>query len=306
MNLEKIKNLVILMFIGLNIILLAIGKYMDLKYQLSGTQLQNIESFLSERRIAFYTDVITEFRPKPQLDLDATTWMTSDRALTWLFGEGAEIRRQEEFRRTTFESGADGEVKTLSFVNGQEYEFEDPSGSGALTLDLKSARSVCEEAIERLGIPELKYEFDFSNEYRGADGVKSTSDDELVLEYRVKFDGRWVHCSYIIFTLTEKGIVALRFALVEPLSYADAPKAVYAPDEALMALYYELELIYGDDEERDGLRIDKMDMVYDLDFGGEDGDRLARAVPCYRIYIDGRNEPFLINAFFNTVMGAGN
>ncbi len=284
-NADKAKNLAILFFVILNIVLLSLMLIGRVKYRVSDKQQRYIHALLEKNNITLDAKIMTEFRPIRQLSLNQK-YMDVELVTNWLFDNGENFTVSDEFDRQIFRS----DRKTLTY-DKQQFVMEIPDGTGKIELNPQNARRVCEEKLNELNISQIEFEED--NEF-------FIGDESIILEYRAKYSGNVIYSSYVIFRVTESSIVEIKAGLLSCNGYTDAAKEIYAPDEALQALLYELKNLYGDIEKN--IVINRLDIVYYLDFSKSGESSELKAIPYYRFYIDERSEPFLINAYFNTVL----
>ncbi len=279
MNIQRLKNFVIVALLLLNIVLLGLNYEQSNKYRLTDDKESNIKTLLSNNRIYLYEALTRDFSPKYRLNLLPFTY--DENALCELFFGNTDIKKTVEPNRVTYRHNN----ATLTFTGGFAV-YDDPEPSdGANTNATRQQR--CEELLTSFEEMTSSAEFERDQSF--------TDEEYQIIEYRSRYDGMTIYSNYIRFAFTEGGLSQVRFQYAEPLSYTGEKKEIYSADEALLTLMYEIKNIYGDTP----AFVREMELVYTAETTGSADQTTAS--PYYRIYIKEQNEPFLINAFFNQV-----
>ena len=282
MNVSRAKNLIIILFILLNAGLFALNYIRDSRYQLSDKAQRDITAFLSKNGIALSAKIPAGFRPARQINL-SPLFTDIDRVAEWLFTDMTGLEKTTEFDRIIYTT----ETESLRY-DKKQFVFEAEPQGPAFGLNPESAGKLCGERLAALGDKEARFELDSCYEWEGS----------LVLDYRMKTAGLYIHSSYVRFWVSGRGITRISCSMFACNGFFGAPREIHSPDEALLLLARELRNIFGDEP----LEITRMDMVYALDSGQTAESAELKAAPCYRIYIAQSPEPFLINAYFNTML----
>jgi hypothetical protein len=117
----------------------------------------------------------------------------------------------------------------------------------------------------------------------------------MILQYYQEYKGSLVIKNFIEITVSEAGIIQVDCTYSKPLGFTGTATDICAPDEALLNVMQMIKSYLGSGE----VSISKMDLVY----GQEKGRVMetANLIPVYRVYGDMWDDPFLLNAYTNTI-----
>jgi len=294
MNTARVKNLIIVLLIVVNLALGVLIINQESRYQMSGEQEEAIQSILSKNFIGVYALIPREFRPMKTLQMQLYEF--DEEALVRVAMPDApsgEITRVEVTAGRSVvqysHEGVDLLVEPGRFVYMSQSGYatpaflRNPAGQAEM-------RALCDSFISQFATPQMAFTYDNTVVYR--------EDGYTMIEYRGTYKGQILYTNYVRCKVTADGITELRCAFSTPDGFVGAARDIYACDEALLSLLGTLKSIYGDSGKDAMIIIRKIDKVYYLEDSGA-----MKAVPYYRVYTDGAIEvPFFINAYNNTVL----
>ena len=282
MNIGKLKNLMILFLAVLNAALLALNIAESRKYLLSVRQETAIRSLLSQNGIGLHKPPIKDFSPKSNLSVTVLS-VPEDELLRIFFEGGEDPVRTVENNETAFNFGG----KNLYVNHGYVfYEDLDAGRLGYYNMTADEKMELCEAYAVEIGKLHKSMNFELDRTYE--------DEDEYVIEFRGEADGYVVYSNFIRFHFFDEDVFQIDFSFAEVNGFAREKKDIFAADEILLTLMYELKNIYGDYP----VEILDMDIVYRLMNSGGLGEA-QNATPYYRVYIKEQPEPFLIDAYLN-------
>lgn len=293
MNAKKILSKLIVIFVVLNIVLMAInGMRMINSYTLSRERVKNIKAVLEERGIVLETSLPLIFTPKTKaaLNIDSATAELREQMVKELFGENQKevaitnlmgTSEQGETIRT-YTKGKESiafERDQIIYTNGEALE-----GEGMLSV--KEAKAKCSAFIAG-----FKYTRSFKKAY-----IECVQNEEgMTLTYYPRFEGIPVFSSYIQFEMGPGGIkkAIMHIGTIGALNSDQVKQAIYPIDMVLFGIEDELAL-------QKPITITAITLGYhsvsatSLNLLGE------KLVPAYKIQIEGLREPLFVNAYTNT------
>lgn len=287
MNTQRLKNYIIILFLILNAVLLFLNYRSNLRYTVSAEREATVKSLLAENEIYLYDPIYKDCSPKPVLKMTPVQFSQEDVA-KMLLG-------REDLPSATKQASAGG----IEYIDGSKtiyfqksavwYDNTMPDESSEFIYgDNDSMQRFCRGYIDKFGKISPKLDLYFDQIY--------TDGNVTEVEFRMKHKNFLIYSSYIRFTLTKEGLSQIYLQYYEVTSEGDK-RDIYASDESLLALMYEIMNIYG----KSPIIIHSVDLVYLNDAYTADMTEQITAMPYYRIYIQEQPEPFLVHACFNTV-----
>lgn len=287
MNIGRVKNLVIVFFVILNITLLALNWDRENRYKITSEQEAAIVKVLMQNNIGLYTYIVKDFHPLRQIEMTAYVY-DSLKMIRVLF-DGLPTRTPES-GKTTWE--LDGKTLIIYNKDRNGFLFENPQGTGKIELSKESAQEVCDKLLEKLDDKSLNLKLDY---------ISNEKDGYYILEYRSVFNQNTIYSSTARFKVTKNGIVQFRGTYFQSERFTDNTREIYSADEALYSLMQELRNVYENTGEL--IQINHMDVVYRAEDNNADVKTILKADPYYRVYISARpDQPYLINAYTNVVV----
>ena len=281
MEWKAVKNLLLVLLLMINAVL---GFFNYEQYQqnmLSSSQEKAIYEVLSQNRIILYTDLLTKFPPMRKLSLSAPMYSRDDMKQQFFAQEEVTITVEFENKILTME----GNKCQLVFINGTRE-------SKKITLD--EARKEAKEFMESLSI-KVAENFEIGNVQEIENGYKVT--------FFEKYKGEYVFANCFEIYIGEKGIshVDLNYFITE--GFTGDKKDICFSDEALLTFLREIEKEREEIGIYETVTVQKMELGYDFqEMEYLKVDNVAKLVPCYRIYVLGKQKPYIINAYTNEMI----
>jgi hypothetical protein len=256
---ERAKNLILLFFVLLNLTLAAFLFTENRRYTVSAEHENVIRSVLARHGINMDAEMIRRFPPMRALRLSGY-YYDEDRLLDIFFEDPSRVERAEIRSGTEFVCG-----NALMWVSGGFVTYLNDDG---LNADAG-------EIITRYFPDFVRDEFFTPHDEEG-----------LRLVYRQVYRGNIIYSNFIEFLITDAGIVEVDIQFGRVYGF-DGPEPfiqrahVHMPNRPLTIWH--------------------MDIVYVLEFANASDERGSThmAIPFYRIFVEGYEMPFLINAYMN-------
>jgi len=290
MNTLRVKNLVIIMLLVVNVVLGALILDNENRYKLSNKQETAIRTILSQNSIGLYTLLPTDYTPKRMLQLQPYTF-DEEMLVQLLFQENAAVSKLDG-TESSYTSG-----DTTLYVNGGHLVYVNPDGfipAGQNQTPHSDARKLCDALVGTLSTSQIKFVMN--------EPTPVSNDGATVYEYRGRYNDWTLYSNYIKIRVTDAGITELSCYFTTPEGFTGEARDMYSCDEALLSLLGELKSIYGN-MDSEIIVITRMDVVYHLESAAQGNQNALKAVPYYRIYTRMSPEtPFLINAYNNNML----
>jgi len=295
MQWERAKTYLIIFFIILNIGLFGLILFEERRYTMTQEQERTIRAVLAANNINVYT---TLRRFPPMQPLEVSGFYYDIEQLLAIFFENPEQVPRDPFgderpddmlhyifvhnnKRLEISNGF------ISFYN--PYGMENPNNpalsndNGTLNRDV--ARSMTNAFIQT-------YFRNFVEDQVFEIG------SELRISYRQEYRGRIVQSNFIEFSISNTGITHIDMRFGRVMGHSGTTRMLYAPDEVLLTFMQRVSAIAVDTP----FFISHMDLVYYQEYTSNLPDTSSLAFPFYRIFIQGNDMPFMINAFYNTIL----
>ncbi len=288
MEWKAVKNLLLVLLLMINAVL---GFFNYEQYQqnmLSSSQEKAIYEVLSQNRIILYTDLLTKFPPMRKLSLSAPMYSRDDMKQQFFAQE--EVTITVEFNKTIITG--ENKILTMEGNKGQLVFINGTRESKKITLD--EARKEAKEFMESLSI-KVAENFEIGNVQEIENGYKVT--------FFEKYKGEYVFANCFEIYIGEKGIshVDLNYFITE--GFTGDKKDICFSDEALLTFLREIEKEREETGIYETVTVQKMDLGYDFqEMEYLKVDNVAKLVPCYRIYVLGKQKPYIINAYTNEMI----
>ena len=286
MDWEKIKKIFIYILVLVNIGLFTTNYKNTQKYTMTAEEEKAVFKLLSDNNIGVYTNLIKNSPPMRQAAVTVPVF-TTEEIRSMFFSPDEEVKITVDFDSVEFK----GNEKDVT-VTGNSIHFVSENGTGNITeIGRKKAFDEAEKFIESLRITE------------GRETVPETvrnENDGYRVYFSESFGGEKIFCSFAEVYVTEKGVKEADFTFYDAEGYVGEKKQICSSDEALLTVMYEIKSI---SDMPKGTYIEKIERGYD--FGNENDIAdisVIKLVPCYRIYVSSFNEPFIVNAYTNTIM----
>ena len=253
-------------------------------YTISAAREKAVYEVLSKNNIALYTDLITRYEPLQKIAISPIQ-IDIDKLLPVFFSDTGKINMTIEFSKTIYSDS----VKTLTVSeNYLLYENNEALGEDKHTT-YNQAENVSDVFCEV-----MKGAMSFSPSLALEKNISHGR--AYTFRYVESYNKHKIFCNYIEITVNN-GIVTRAVASRYGINgFEGDASAIAAPDEVMLTMLYaikSMDLPYG-------VIITDMEIGYDFPDSADiaAGDSIA-LVPCYRIYIQGTDEPFTVNAYTN-------
>ncbi len=279
MNWEKSKTVIIWLLLALNIYLILVNAVFKTSYDIKGEQEKSIIELLSKNGIGIYDEINIEYKPLAPLNVLASDSDIDEYAYLSNFLTNPEIIEEDNKIIATEDS------KTIIFENGFTTLFiNDESDYVPYGDDLETFIKGLTPAYT-----------DFVLDKKFIDGEK------MIYEFRDVYKDRIIYTNYLSVEVVDNKIMGLQGFYGKVVDSKDKAREIASIDMVLYTFMEEAKLIYGDKH----LFITSVDLVYyqeEYSAYDEVVENTAKAIPCYRIYSEGEQLPFIISAYENKVI----
>jgi hypothetical protein len=286
MEWERAKTYILIAFVMLNLGLAFLLVRENRQFTLTGDRVSNIREVLSNNNIILYNIQMRRFAPMRHLDVTGY-YYNVDELLNIFFGENEFFQIETETNHFRYETEGDA-FGSLEISNG------------FIFFDNRAALGENEFAeISRTEAIAIAYEF-IENHF--SDFVRDSVFDEfngngVHVIFREEYRGQLIHSNEIELLVTAGGIAWIEMRFGRVIGYSAEPRAIFAPDEILLTF---MQRVWHEAEENP-IFISNIEIVYFQEYASDQVGSVYPAVPYYRIFIQGRDLPFLINAYTNTL-----
>lgn len=295
MNLQKMLNVFILIFIILNIGLFSYNTYNDsVKYTLSNARVDLLRETLANKGVLLYSIYPTKYYPMSKLVIREPEHNESE-LISKLFGEESVSGLSDEEHR--YGNGTNGQEETLILkVKKKERKglvIYNNMAPDIITSNIRNpleVQQLVDPFVETITLGNGKFELvdERSNEVNA------------MFEYNERFEDQLLFCNEVIVRVSELdggfGITEATSIRYTPLYFSEEQYQIYPADEVLYKF-----LMYVEEEGLSDIRITNVEIGYLL---GPDGLRNLKSDeidPYYRIRT-GDGQEFYVNAFTNELL----
>ena len=287
MQWEKAKNLMIVFFLAANILLAAVNRNEAVSYQLTREREAAIQTVFHNNDITLYHPIPVQFSPMRALLLSGQDY-DIERLKKIFFPLYAAPEHIQDVMRDVFI------WEDMRLTISGDYVFF-VSGLGITGVpDLDAAIKLTQDFIDAY-YPEFIIDIQSTRQARRGG---------LRIFYRQVYQNKIIHTNYIEFLITGEAddvvIEEVDIRYNRPIGPAYMPRELVGPDEALLTF-----MQYIRSRSYEPILIRYMDIVYLQQPAGLRENNItlySYAEPFYRIFIEGLDEPFLINAYTNRML----
>ncbi len=277
MDWEKSKTLVVWLLVALNCYLLFVNTILKTSYDIKSEQEKSIIELLDKNGISMYDEINIEFKPLAPLDILATEEDVNEEVYLNTFFDNPEIESKNG------ENIASEGSKSLYYGNGfitleitDEEEYFEYSG------DLETFIKSIDKSYEN-----------FVLDRKFKDG------DKIIYEFREPYKDKIVYTNELLVTVVDNKISLIKGFYGKVVDSKDKAREIVSID---MVLYTVLEYV-KENYKGQHIFITGVDLVYyQEEYSFYSNVNIAKAVPCYRIYIEGEQLPFIISAYENKIV----
>ena len=291
MEWERAKNYILIAIVALNLglgVLLLIGHN---RYTLSPERVGNISTLLWDNDILLYTNPMRRFPPMRPLGISGF-YYDNDWLISVFFTDPeyvVQVEPEEPHLQYLFETHyATLAITNNGFVSFDKNHPEDEWGIERPDFDHAAAIGMADDFVN-LHFPDFVQDMVF-DEYDGG-GIH--------VVYRQEYRGRLIHSNFIKFLIDDRGIAWIDMQFGRVVGHIGTPQVIFAPDEALLAF---MQLVRHR-AAGNPISIHHIDMVYFHEYSSNLPGVVYTAVPFYRIFIRDSEDPILINAYTNVIVG---
>ncbi|MBR1735553.1 MAG: two-component system regulatory protein YycI [Firmicutes bacterium] len=276
MNWKRAKNFMMICLIALNIVLFYLNITNSGKYIITDERKNAIFDFAEKNNIKINADIPEEFMPDRQINIKRQNYDIME-LQNIFFNNTNGLKRTEEFDKTII---VDDDESILIQNNTVSYERNSYDENFELTEE--KARETGDYFLKRIGEKFVKLDADRMIK----DGTHYT------MTYSQKLNDMKIFNNYLTVDVYEDGFISARFTYSPVGEITGVNADICSADEALFVFINEIGATRDND---DGIVIDKMDYGYYA--FAEDINGTVTAVPHYRIFIEGEDMPYYINAY---------
>jgi len=281
---EKAKSYIMVAFIILNGALGILLLMEHRRYTMTTERDRNINIVLGQNNVSLYTIPMRRFPPMRPLDVLGfyydTEWL-----LSIFFDDPSTVQSMPDSGREQFRKGY-SELIISSGLISFDFDIRGLGYPNEITHQITH-----EEAIALSStfinkhfpnfVPDITYAWD--------NGIRRV--------YRESYRGQLVYSNFIEFYITAHGIEWIDMMFGEVIGHMREPQMIFAPDEVLLTFMQHVH----ERALEEPIIITNMDMVYLQEYQSTQQGTSYAAVPTYRIFIEGSDTPYLINAFSNLI-----
>jgi len=279
MQWDRAKNFMLVFFLLANVLLAALIRYEAGTHTMTRERENAIQAVFAQNNINMYYPIPRQFAPMRALRVAGYDY-DIDHLLAVFFPSYAEINHIEDTNRDEFI------WENLRMVISNGY-ISFVSGLGITGVPDRDAAIALTQPFIEEHYPDFKLDI-HSTRLARRGGLR--------IFYRQEYQKHIIHTNFIEFLVTGEGdylpnlvIEEVDIQYVRPMGFAYLPRELVGPDEALLTFVQNISR-HG----YEPVLITHMDIVYFQPVSGQ-----QYAEPFYRIFIEGQDEPFLINAYMN-------
>ena len=274
MQWDKSKNYMLIFFLSVNILLAVLIRYEAGGHNLTRERENAIQTVFAQNNINMYYPIPRQFNPMRALRVAGYDY-NIERLLYIFFPPYAEISYREGDQWYEYYWGN----MRLTISGGYVFFV---SGFGISGVPNQDAAIALTQAFVDEHYPDFKLDIQSTRQARRGG---------LRIFYRQEYQRHIIHTNVLEFLITGEGddlvIEEVDIHYARPLGFAYLPRDLKGPDEALLTFVQ-----YIRRRSYEPVLITHMDIVYSQAVAGS-----TYVEPFYRIFIEGQDDPFLINAY---------
>ncbi|MCL2016446.1 MAG: hypothetical protein FWG68_09405 [Defluviitaleaceae bacterium] len=289
MRWERAKSFIIIFFAATNIILALLIHHEAEAHSLTTERETALNTVLARNNIVLTNQLVNNFAPMRLLQLDNYDY-DIDRLLAMFFPEDADIAH-------------------ATATNFDEFTWQ----NSQLTISNGYIAFVAGHGV--IGVPEIAAAIELTQNFIDTyyphfildiNSTRLARRGGLRLFYRQEYQGQIIHTNFVEFLVTGYGDNLAEIVIEEvdiqygvPIGFMYLPQNLVGPDEALLTFMQNIRL-----QNTETIFINHMDIAYFQTMSGLRENYLPTnvyATPFYRIFVEGYDSPFLINAHTNQI-----
>jgi len=296
LNTNKVKNIVLILLVALNVSLFGLIQLENNRFRLSATQETAIRELFAANNIEITTSIPRNFRPMRGLYVQPFVHDIHEHGARFFLDEIPKF--EPLWNSETLQMGEEILILdglaighyTLLYNNHLGYSTSEFLERGF--TDIYASHALVETFIKNVAPPELTFVFNHA----------TWDEDSFSFDFRGYYMGYIIRDNFIAVRVMENGIVGatFRFAYI-PYGFSSESREIFSADEALFTVL-QRELVVRHSG-RD-ITITGITLAYYLADGTADDDYMAKAVPCYKISveIDGNPHVFWVDAYTSELL----
>lgn len=284
MNWNRVLNVLILIFLLLNVVLFVLKQKTDVeKYTLSSEREQQLRDILTtEKNIAVY-DYLPAFYPKSRLELQ-TPQVDQEKIKEMFFEGDVKISMTENNAEKYYDGQQEiyfykGDNKGVVFYKGTNKNYV-PKNSSENAI-IETAKKFANDIF--LGKAKMVLTH------------THTVDGEYIFLFNEQYRKQTLFCNYVTIRIDKNGVKEAQALRYKPLDFLTSSLNIVAVDEALYNLMFSLN-----NSNNELLKITDIDLGYDLDIDDNVNAVIFEAIPYYRVKMV-NGEDYFINAYTNKI-----
>jgi hypothetical protein len=280
MNAEKVKNVIIILFIILNAALFILLQLENNRFRLDAAQENAIRQLYKAHNIEISAAIPRNFNPMRSLYF--LPYHYDMQKYEAFFFPDEEPERSTWLDNLELRGANDREL----ILSGGLLRYYNPNGHSTQTFldrgfkDIPSSRKLADDFVRDLLPPDLAFTFDYWMDW------PEWGEELLMFAYRGTYQGYMVHDNYVRIWISQIGIIRATFSFSGiPQSFSNHYREIHSADEALFAVLHDIirNRIHGG---AGGVNITDISFAYMLHDTPVDDEIFARAMPCYRITVN--------------------
>jgi len=275
----KVKKQILFFLALLNVSLFVLIYVNNRAYSLPQGRQQLITSLLRENNITCYVDILANFSPMRQIEMQPPDY-DAGAFVKLLVSDPESIVKSVERNKNIYKN----DRETL-IIDDTEVSYRNRSGVAEIIISSEDAEIISTELLKKINGLGGNFTADRLNPIETEYG--------WLFQYKDRYRGYIINSNSLEITVNGNGIASVSYRYLKPAAFIGARREICSADEALLTVMREIKNIYG--ENMEPKLITRMEIVYHNNFS-------ARATPYYRVHISGRETPFLINAYENTIL----
>lgn len=294
MDWAKSKTIIIWLLVALNIYLFFVNTILKTSYDFKGEQEKGIIELLNKNGIGIYDEIDIKYKPLAPINILASEDDIDEKSYLDLFFTNPHIVREDNQSIVTENS------KEIIFENGfMSFNINNEEDYISYEGDLETFIINIEPAYKN---------FVLDKTFKQEDG--------FIYEFREKYKDKIIYTNYLSVKVVDNKIAGMQGFYGKVIKSNNKPREIASMDMVLCTFMEEAKVIYEDktqvtyeDEtkvvyEDKNIFITAVDLVYyQEEYSSYDVVKnTTKAIPCYRIYSEGEQTPFIISAYENKVI----
>lgn len=278
MNWSKSKTIIIWLLVALNIYLFFVNTILKTSYDFKGEQEKGIIELLNKNGIGIYDEIDIKYKPLAPINILASEDDVDENNYLNMFFTNPNIVMEEN------QSIATENSKSIIFENGfMTFDIGDESDYITYDGELEKFITSIDPAYKNFVLDKT-----FKN------------DGAVIYEFRETYKDKIIYTNYLSVKVEDNKIAGMQGFYGKVIKSNNKTREMASMDMVLCTFMEEAKVIY----EGKNIFITDVDLVYyQEEYSSYDVVKnTTKAIPCYRIYSEGEEIPFIISAYENKVI----